>query len=289
MNKNQYPKTIYHYGDSNTFYGIISNKNLWLSNAFETNDFLERKWIDPILQEILTNLGNGHPQEHVNTFRNSVLTDYKMNRELPPFFIGFSEEGDLLSQWRGYANDGTGFSIGFNPEYFQIDRHIPLPNAIPDNTIGILPMIYDKSLIYDNVSKTIENYLNKFKSADYAQNSPAMIECTGTLVRIASCSKNPAFSEEKEWRILYTPIITIDKSTGFLEVKGKFTDMKFRVRRNMITSYFELPFGIKKDVPPINEIVLGPKNNTSIGTLGDFLARNELFNIKISKSKLSYR
>lgn len=27
-----------------------------------------------------------------------------------------SEKGDLLSQWRGYANDGAGFAIGFNAD-----------------------------------------------------------------------------------------------------------------------------------------------------------------------------
>jgi hypothetical protein len=30
-----------------------------------------------------------------------------------------SEEGDLLSQWRAYADNGAGVSIGFTKEYFE--------------------------------------------------------------------------------------------------------------------------------------------------------------------------
>lgn len=30
------------------------------------------------------------------------------------FVICLSEEGDLLSQWRGYADDGRGMCLGFN-------------------------------------------------------------------------------------------------------------------------------------------------------------------------------
>ena len=33
----------------------------------------------------------------------------------------FSEERDLLSQWRGYANDGAGFSVTFDKE--KLDRY----------------------------------------------------------------------------------------------------------------------------------------------------------------------
>jgi hypothetical protein len=35
--------------------------------------------------------------------------------------LGFclSEDGDLLSQWRGYADDATGVSIGFSKDYLK--------------------------------------------------------------------------------------------------------------------------------------------------------------------------
>jgi hypothetical protein len=35
------------------------------------------------------------------------------------FVACFSEAGDLLSQWRGYANDAQGISIGFYKPILQ--------------------------------------------------------------------------------------------------------------------------------------------------------------------------
>ena len=34
-----------------------------------------------------------------------------------PLIGCFSKNGDLLSQWRAYAEDGKGFSIGFDSNY----------------------------------------------------------------------------------------------------------------------------------------------------------------------------
>lgn len=34
-----------------------------------------------------------------------------------PLISCFSKNGDLLSQWRAYAEDGKGFSIGFDSNY----------------------------------------------------------------------------------------------------------------------------------------------------------------------------
>jgi hypothetical protein len=43
--------------------------------------------------------------------------------------LGFclSEEGDLLSQWRGYAADATGFSIGFSKDSLMYLNRQKLP------------------------------------------------------------------------------------------------------------------------------------------------------------------
>ena len=48
--------------------------------------------------------------------------------------LGFclSEKCDLLSQWRGYAEDGTGVAIGFSVEYLKW-----LSSANPAYTLGV--------------------------------------------------------------------------------------------------------------------------------------------------------
>ena len=43
----------------------------------------------------------------------------KNNIDQMLFGICFSEEGDLLGQWREYADKGTGLSIGFDVKWFE--------------------------------------------------------------------------------------------------------------------------------------------------------------------------
>jgi hypothetical protein len=107
------------------------------------------------------------------------------------------------------------------------------------------------------------------------------------LLDWATILKNPAFSEEREWRILYKPIVSWED--GKHKVIGKLDRMHFFVRGNRIKKFFVLPFTDQKSFCPLNEIVIGPKNATSEETLRDFLAMQGLEKCKITVSKLSYR
>ena len=52
---------------------------------------------------------------------NELLTAFRYRNSMAGC-AGFcmSEEGDLLSQWRAYAVNAAGVSIGFNSDYFGI-------------------------------------------------------------------------------------------------------------------------------------------------------------------------
>ena len=52
------------------------------------------------------------------------------------FVSCFSADGDVLSQWRAYADDGHGFAIGFAPAEFAILQGEAIPNG------SICKMIY---------------------------------------------------------------------------------------------------------------------------------------------------
>ena len=273
-------RTLYHYCDCADFYSIITNKNFRLSNIFESNDSMERRWLDSHIQKVFESL-NG--TEQMKTFQSSVHKCYELNRDIAPYAIAFSEEGDLLSQWRGYANDAHGFSIGMNVDYFNLKEEIPSPSHVPDATIGILKILYDEAQVYSRVEKIIKICWQKFQDDNYVDNSLAMIECSMNLVKLASFIKNPKFFEEKEWRILYTPIITQGA-----EALGKFANMKFKTTNNGLKSFFEMPFDQTRNVSPINEIIIGPKNRTTGETLKYFLDLHGLQDCRILRSALSY-
>ena len=120
------PDTVYHYCSIETFFSIITTKKLWLTYSNNTNDYLENRWIDTSINDyVFQNINDKNRELFQKTLQN-----YQINK-VPPFICCFSEDGDMLSQWRAYANNGLGVSIGFNVKYFMESLNIKygFPNA----------------------------------------------------------------------------------------------------------------------------------------------------------------
>jgi hypothetical protein len=75
------------------------------------NDAAEASYATNLIFETLTAHHPDIPQgsrETVETQLNYLFPLYT------PFITCFCENGDLLSQWRGYSDQGEGFAIGFS-------------------------------------------------------------------------------------------------------------------------------------------------------------------------------
>lgn len=277
---NEIPKILYHYCSIENFYNIIVNKTLWLTDSFSTNDYMENRWINKKIDELLPNYINN---ENNQQFKD-VFVQYNINNYIP-FISCFSEDGDLLSQWRSYANDGRGFSIGFNTEYFGIKHHLPSTMAVfNEHSIGLYEVYYDNK-IQENI---INNLLNDVSvSKQMSQNQ--IIEIAAQLKRYSYIFKNPVFFEEREWRIIHTPLILGSHKGDPTEIIGAISDCKFRVTPSDIAPYFLLSFSEQKNISPIAEIILGPKNQMEMYKIRTFLSMNNLQDVSVTFSKASYR
>ena len=154
--ENFIPKVIYHYCDLNAFLAILNYKKLWLSNSYNLNDSFENRWLSKNIEDV-----RGEFEEYKEEI-NQVIYHYNNNPEVP-YVCCFSRQGDILSQWRAYANDGKGVAIGFNTDYFN---HINITgnNSHSGYPIILTPVIYDneqqKKLIrgiFENVIKDCKN------------------------------------------------------------------------------------------------------------------------------------
>lgn len=108
------PEVIYHYCNLNVFNEIIKSKKIRLSDSEKTNDSLENVYLYKVLEEIIEK-------------ENDIYKNYLEPIDIPfhSYITCFSTNGDLLSQWRAYAEDGMGISIGFNMEYLKkLKRHM---------------------------------------------------------------------------------------------------------------------------------------------------------------------
>jgi hypothetical protein len=118
----------------------------------------------------------------------------------------FSEEGDLLSQWRGYCSPGPGFALGFKSTTLQL-----LANR---QNFFLAPCVYDWSTQYQIVQELIDETINAFNLQEPGHIEKASWSFVTRLATYAPVIKHHSFSEEKEWRLISNPIRGDDPKFG---------------------------------------------------------------------------
>lgn len=224
------------------------------------------------ITEVLENIEQKHPKH------SAEIKKYLQILELPPipYIACFSEDGDLMSQWRAYADDGNGIAVGFK---LSIPQGLPLTYAGSDilkYSLTVEKVIYDYNTQFSLVNTIINQAV---------QDKPENIFLyANRLKQLSYICKHQAFREEKEWRIINTPLVTSD-----FKMCSSISDLKFRATRNKLISFLELPIRTENKIATIAEIVVGPKNNTLPDTLNNYLNFNNYRNIIIKKSDSPYQ
>jgi len=275
-------RILYHYCSVENFLKIIQSRSLWLSNCSQMNDSKEITWVETYFEFV----NDFFPRRKYHHFLKYLFTTYDWNKKIPYIFC-LSEIKDSLSQWRAYATDGKGVCIGFNIENIGIKKTLPGWNINRDKTIGICKIEYNELKQKRLIQKTTEHFKKIYDKKEDEIWQVASTFLALELVNYSLTFKNPSFAEEKEWRILHTPI----NKSRYKNNKNKIdiSDVMFRAINNKITTYTVLNLEKRFNSVLIPEIVLGPKSEVDIQILESFLESNNLKQTKIIKSKSSYR
>jgi len=275
------PDTIYHYTTVRGFQGIITSKQLWLSHASFMNDYMEHTWLLQKADEHLKALGMEANNEHTESLR--ALVSSLDILEMHPYIACFSQEPDLLSQWRAYTNDGAGFAIGYSTDAIESECR-----QYNNCGIRLWPVDYEQTSQDMRLAKAIQHYVDCEK-----QNGPARVDdvfhTCGKIWTIAAICKNPGFREEKECRIVMMPLTKPEEGTGRMIADVGVSEIRFRLSGNCIIPYYVLEFPQKA----VTEIRLGPKNYARDfkGPLLALLRKNGFAadKIKLVNSEVTYR
>ncbi len=274
---------VYHYCDVNAFLNIIQNNKLWLSDVQKSNDSEECNWIkDKINQEI----EKGLDTERLKAWR----TEYLMGTQffaMTVYSACFSEYPDLLSQWRGYAQDGQGIAIGFSKS-----KLLSLNDVLPYN-LAFEQVVYDIDKQQTFIQQIIEENIKKMQQKGIGHTA---LELNINYSMKFPLYKNPSFKEEAEWRLIYLSKPGNPKPDS--DIKDlQFSETKYRCSNEKIISYTELDFSrIKRDF--IKEIWIGPKAKVSKKDIAELLAASGYYEgisyntrepIRIFQSNSSYR
>ena len=287
---------LYHYCDGNAFQNIVEKQQLWLSSLALSNDSMEGKLSESRLDSVIK------AQALSPDISNRLLEMWRMfNSIFEVCGTCLSSEGDLLSQWRGYANNGAGFSIGFKE---QLLRKLPVPLSA-DEKLGPLPgdirptelheVLYkhEEQLglmreLYDQMSQHLASYKDEkltyslidtssLKAEIFAIDAQSKVGDTmSAWIGRAFSIKGEAFAEEKETRIV--------------NVAPRFSRaFYYRARSNTLVPYLKQPLMLPGQPSPIAEVILGPLNRTPVPVIQAFLAANGLDGVTVSQSLATYQ
>lgn len=243
-------KSVYHYCSIDTFFNILKGSSLRLSDIQKSNDCAERVWIaNQIKTKLIERLATMDCSPSID-FSNAINnTDMLLKSVKQIYACCFSSERDLLSQWRGYAQNGCGVAIGFDKSILHQVNNTPYG-------IRFGPINYSLEEQQEFIYKQVEHILDLLLKKDYLIH--AMSEVFSNRAIDLCLHKNPAFIEEHEWRLLWAcdPRCRISNIASLEPFTVSITQA--RSNGETIITYFDMDFTPVK-LSLITEIVLGPK------------------------------
>lgn len=279
---------LYHYTSQKGLLGILNDGGIWATHIAYLNDSTEYNYaVDLLRKEIVDRLKslparfitppfavNGKLskdeiiQDFLQIFFNFI--EYSDNLNISVFVCSFSEEGNLLSQWRAYCPNANGFSIGF--------KKSNLIQIAKKNNFELARCEYNENKQKVMIKELINKFIGKLdidmEKADILLIISSLLE---EFALLAARLKDKAFKEEKEWRLI---------SNYSLGLMGSIREGK-----SMLIPYSHVNFVEKEGYIQIEEIFIGPTPHKelaykSIATL--LHSKGNIF-AKIYDSKIPYR
>ena len=278
---NNYPE-LFHYTSLEGLKGIMESGTLWATNARHLNDSSEFqlmwKAIQPKLEEyfnenVMRNREQ-YPQNQVDLkgyiaqdaqtflqiFRN-ILTEELIEPHVTSFTTHedeYNRENGLLSQWRGYGNDGV--AIVFD--------HKKLEKLVEEeeHRFQYLACSLERAVYYNNECKLENEFPELFRemeryAGEYATNdmNGNNIDLNKELFFAVGRLKHRGFQEENEFRIMLG-VPNYDRIDEFATISPlRRKEVHFRNGRCGSIPYIKV-FEESGDLP-ITRILVGPSRN----------------------------
>lgn len=273
-------KLVYHYCSIETFLSIIQNSVLRLTDIEKSNDYSERVYMETLILKQFQKKINNNPNGYL--LDNFIVKYYQSLYTSSNLYAScFSEDGDLLSQWRAYADNGTGVSIGFSKEYLEKTNN-------DEWGLKFKKINYNLIQHEEYAKKQVEIILTSLEDGKnfYA----AMGDVFQNRIAENSFMKNSAFAEEKEWRlsIAMSPEARITHEATMQDFH--LSPIKIYSKNNKLITYFDLSFDKIKNLF-IKKIVLGPNCKVEFLDIIHclYVLGYDANNIAITKSDATYK
>jgi hypothetical protein len=239
------PELLYHYTTQEGLLGIVEKKKIWASHLQYLNDTSEGQIFTKLFRDELSQRRTTESEEPLSQFwklaqlkRPSVdhqesqiqfadkealllgSSAFSWISGQDAFVASFSEQGDLLSQWRAYSGAAGGYSICFSRTYLKsVGVHF-LENRI-DSFFGdhnpLVPCRYFDRPEEESMKREIEQIFVSYVADAGHANLQAITELQERLKKLGvlgrkhffplgkrrALTKDQSFREEAEWRLVF--------------------------------------------------------------------------------------
>lgn len=231
-------KRYYHYTSVASALGIINSRSVWLTDYRFLNDRRElRQGIDSLLSKI--------PESQQNSFKRAFRWHDLANHHC---VFSLSCSPKILSQWRAYAADGTGFALGLDRRFLEFAGLSLVECRYEDHDKYAAELVEKHSSFISSVHAASNQYVPENDFMGWVSDQrPDFYQLIEDLIAL----KNPAFAEEKEMRAIWS------RRSG---------EVKTRAARDLIIPYVEAKIWRDDErmsdmAVVLPEIWLGPKCN----------------------------
>lgn len=271
--------SLFHYTSLNGLKGIIESNSIWATEARYLNDAEEMSHLaERVVDEIARQTRVHDETERIILKQFSTWIKNRLTQGHKMFVASFTENGNLLSQWRGYCPYGKGISIGFSPD--------KISEIMQGASYTLGKCIYDASqqstIVGSIIGGVVEEAFRQGPSADFHESQSyygVFGELEPAILRIAILIKNVAFVEEQEWRLI-SPIIDNYREAS----------ISYREGTSMLIPYMNLPIRLGQDKDDIDLVIIGPTPTPklAIDSLVNYLG-DHLRTVKVMNSQSPYR
>lgn len=218
---------------------------------------------------------------------------FESTRHLRLFAACFCARGDLLSQWRGYAQGVGGYAIGFNRDALY-SRAIALYDRGPmlqpiGPQLRMIKVVYGEGAALDEIQRFIVDIHAKWTNGQtftVAGGKPSVEWLLGRVYEFLAMFKHEAFEEEREFRL----VGTVDPSHPH-RIPTRATTAGLVPYLNMAVNLPDEPGAAGPELPTITTVIVGPgpDQDGQIAAVRDLLTTAGYANVDVFPSGAPYR
>lgn len=247
--------TLYHYTSLNGAMGIVESGSLRATEIRYFSDAAEMTYTANLLRAGIRSYRSKFSPMEGTQLENWL--DERLIRGPMLFVACFTENGNLLSQWRSYSPTAKGASLGFDAA--KLDASATRQSYV----IG--KCVYDAKVHIRIVTSILKNIWKRLRGTREERKDnpwlgkdtrlyPIFDEVETDLLRVAALLKHPSFHEEKEWRVVSSVMAS-----------SVTAPIKYREGSSMLVPFrdFHLPVASNEGID-IEHVILGPTPNMSI-------------------------